>query len=373
MKGTVKKEGSSWYYRLYIGVDPATQKKIYKKKRGFKTKKEADSALTKLKYELERGTHIGDENMTIAEYMEYFKKQYVEKNCAATTARRYNFSINDINEYLGNVKLSKLNPLQVQQFYDDVVEDKGQSQSTLLKTHRTFHLALQCALKWRLINTNICDLIVKPKPVKVDIEFWKANECHYNLERLDIPKWLRNIATLALQTGMREGELCALKWDSVDLINGTLHVKENRKRDENNILIDGPTKNKRNRVITLFPASIELLKELKQTVGKVIRLNNNSDYVFTYTDKRHYGEPIDPHTLCQKFSEAVKSCDEVKDKITFHGLRHTHATMLLAAGVNIKVLSERLGHSTISITLDTYVHIDQDLQRKEMQKALDLF
>ena len=278
MKGTVKKENNSWYYRVYIGVDEVTQKKKYKKKRGFKTKKEAESALNKLIYEIEQGTNIDNDNMTVKQYLEYFNNQYVKKNCAPSTVKRYGFSINDINEYLGNVKLTKLNPLMVQQFYDDVVEDKEQSQSTLLKTHRTLHLALQCALKWRLVNTNVCDLVVKPKPVKVDIEYWPHEQVKTYLDEIDNELYY-NLAYMACHTGMRIGELCALKWKNIDLDNKLLNICESRGRDEKGNLCDGPTKNKKKRVITLFDATIHFLQDIKpEENSKIINFNSKSKY-----------------------------------------------------------------------------------------------
>lgn len=372
MKGTVKKEGNSWYYRVYIGTDELTHKKKYKKKRGFKTKKEAESALNKLIYELEQGTNIDNDNMTVKQYMEYFNNQYVKKNCAPSTVRRYGFSINDINEYLGNVKLNKLNPLMVQQFYDDVIEDKGQSQNTLLKTHRTLHLALQCALKWRLVNTNVCDLVIKPKPVKKEIEYWSHNMVKSYLEEID-NELFYPLAFMSCHTGLRIGELCALKWKHIDLDNKLLYVNETRSIDKDGALYDGPTKNKKKRVITLFDTTIDFLKDIKPTDNKVINITSkgkeDNRYVFTYSD----GRPIDPHYISQKFANYIKEKDKIKEKITFHGLRHTHATMLLAAGVNIKVISERLGHSTVAFTMDTYVHSNQELQKQEMKKASNLF
>lgn len=381
MRGSVGKEGSSWYYRVYLGEDPLTHKKKYKRKRGFLKRKDAETALAQAILEIENGTIVENDNLTIKEYLDYFNNQYIKKNCKPTTQKRYSYSIKDINRYLGNIKLTKLNSLVIQDMYDKLQTDDGQSPNTVIKTHRLFNLALEYAIKWRLINTNWCALTVKPKAIKKEIKYWPSEKANYYLGQFS-KDFLYDMAKLSLQTGMREGELCALKWNKIDLDNAILKVSFNRTRDENNKLVDSSTKTiNGDRTITLFDSTVNFLRELKAR-DKIVNILNFKDnkndgkisderYVFHYDD----GIPYDPHYISQKFTELIRDKKEIpiKDKITFHGLRHTHATMLLDAGVNPKVISERLGHATVAFTMDTYMHINKDLQRKEVEKASNLF
>lgn len=367
MKGTVRKEGSSWSYLVCVGKDPTTDKYKYKRKRGFRTKKECEIALAQLITELDKGTTINNEKMVVHDYLDYWMETYVKSNCSPNTYKRYKISVNDINNYLGNIKLSKLNPLIIEKFYKDVIVDKEISTNTLLKTHRTFHLALKCAQQWQLLNTNPCDLVTKPKELKKEIEFWEPSKVKKYLNKLE-GHFLYNITYIACHTGMRVGELCGLRWENVDLKNGIIKVEEQLQRVDGKLsLVKLKTTNAK-RVISLYPSTVELLRKLQNTT-KIIPINrckneDKNDFVLHWED----GRPLDPHYVSQNFKEALDYCG-VDSIITFHGTRHTHATMLLKAGTNVKVISKRLGHSNVAFTMDTYVHVNLDMQKEEIYKA----
>lgn len=307
--------------------------------------------------------------MTVSDYLDYWMETYVKQKCASNTYKRYKFSVNDIKNYLGSIKLSKLNPLLIEKFYKDILDDKEISTNTLLKTHRTLHLALKHAQQWQLIHTNYCDLVNKPKEVKRDIEFWSADKVKIYLDKMKGHKFY-DITYLACHTGMRIGELCGLRWENVDLKNGLITVDEQLQRIDSKLELSPLKTTNSKRVITLYPSTIEHLKLLQNTT-KIVSLENyknekkiKNDFVFHWDD----GRPIDPHYISQNFKDALHYCG-IKDIITFHGTRHTHATLLLKAGTNIKVISRRLGHSTVSFTMDTYVHVDQEMQKEETIKA----
>lgn len=378
MKGTIRKDKKTgtYSYLVYVGKDPLTDKPKYKRKRGFKLKKDCEAALAELITEINKGTVIDNEKMTVSQYLDYWNETYVKSNCADSTIRRYRFSINDIKTYLGNVKLCKLNPLMIEKFYKDVLTDKNQSQNTLLKTHRTFHLALKHAQQWQLIHTNYCDLVNKPKETKKDIEYWNPANIKKNLKKLKGSK-LYNIAFLAVHTGLRLGELCGLKWKDIDFKSNLLRVQfQLQKEEETKKLAEKDLKTTSSyRVVTLYPSTIEFLKELRNATtdfseneGNVISLESKKDiseiYVFHWEDDYR---PIDPHYVSQRFKNMLKDCG-IDELITFHGLRHTHATMLLASGVKEKVISERLGHSTVAFTMDTYTHVNIEMQKEEIKK-----
>lgn len=365
MKGTIRKDGSTWCYLVCIGKDPITYKYKYKRKRGFRTKKECEIALAQLITELDKGTIVSNEKMTVSEYLDYWMKTYVESNCSPNTVKRYSFSVKDIKNYLGSIKLSKLTPLIIEKFYKDILNEKEISTNTLLKTHRTFHLALKHAQQWQLIHTNFCDLVNKPKEIKKDIEFWDTDKVKLNLQKLKDSKFY-NITYLACHTGMRVGELCGLRWRNVDLKSGVISVVEQLQRIDGKLKISSLKTTNSKRDISLYPSTIEHLKNLKNTT-KIISLNdykNDNDFVFCWDD----GRPMDPHYISQNFKDVLSYCG-IDDIISFHGTRHTHATMLLKAGTNIKVISKRLGHSNVAFTMDTYVHVNLDMQKDEILKA----
>lgn len=373
MKGTIRKEKNGTYtYLVCIGKDPLTNKYKYKRKRGFKLKKECEAALAEVITEVSKGTLIDNERMTVEQYLDYWNETYVKQNCSPGTIKRYGFSIADIKKYLGSVKLCKLNPLIIEKFYKDVTTDKNQSQNTLLKTHRTFHLALKHAQQWQLIHTNYCDLVNKPKETKKDIKYWKPQNIKSNLKKLKGSK-LYNISFLAVHTGLRVGEICALKWKDIDFKNNTLTVSNQLQRIDRKLELCDLKTTTSYRVVTLYPSTVKFLKTLHNTTtnsndySNVISFESKQDegeeYIFHWED----GRPFDPHYVSQKFKGVLSDCG-INDLITFHGLRHTHATMLLASGVKEKIISERLGHSTVSFTIDVYTHVNLDMQKEEIKK-----
>lgn len=373
MRGTIKKEGNSWYYMVYVGVNPITQKKQYKKKRGFRLKSEAEAACAELIAKLKTGNALEDEKINVSDYLDYWLKTYVKVNCAYRTYQRYNLSCNDVKKYLGTIKLSRLNPLLIETFYQDVLRDKNISTNTLLKTHRTLHLALRHAVQWKLITSNPSDFVNKPKEVKAEIKYWSPELIKENLSKLKGHR-LYDIAFISAHTGLRIGELCGLKWCDLDLENNVLKVERQLQRDEEGLELKTTKTPKGIRHVTLYPSTIEHLNNMRNTT-KVVNLNDykkhvhDDDFIFAWKDD---GRPMDPHYVSQNFKSALEYCG-IEDQITFHGLRHTHATALLKANVNTKTISTRLGHANTAFTMDTYQHVNLDMQKEEVSKAQSLF
>jgi integrase len=362
MKGTIRKEGSTWGYLVYTGTDEDGKKK-YKRKRGFKTKKECEAALAEYITQLEKGTVVTNDKMSLKEFIEYWLDTYPKNHCQPATYKRYKEFSRDIISYLGNHKLSKLNPLLVQKFYEDLLNERELSNNTVIKVHRMFHLSLKHAQQWQLLNTNPCDLVTPPKSTEIEMKYWDPEEIQFYLQqikddRLYIP------TLLAVHTGCRVGELCALKWDDVDLINSTIVINKTMQRIDGELQLKKPKTKNSSRVITLLSSTNEFLKKLKND-HRQLKLEKKipMEYVLRWED----GRPIDPHYISQHFPNMLKKYN--LPVIRFHDLRHTHATLLLKLGTNPKVISERLGHSTVSFTLDTYSHVNTDMQRKEVSKA----
>ena len=168
---------------------------------------------------------------------------------------------------------------------------------------------------------------------------------------------------------MRRSELTGLKWDCVDLEKGVIHVTRTRQRITGRGLVEGvPKTNKSKRSIDIGPDAPSLLNKIK-TSQAVKRLAmgpvwSHTNYVFSKDD----GNPIDPDAITHAFGTIVRQ--NSLPRLSFHGLRHAHATLLLTSGIHAKVVSERLGHSNISITMDTYSHVLPNLQ-KEAAIAID--
>lgn len=362
MKGTIRKDGSTWGYLVYMGTDEKGKKK-YKRKRGFKTKKECEAALAETVTQIEKGTVIANDRMTTKEYIEYWLETYPKNNCSPSTYKRYKEFSNNIIKYLGKHKLSKLNPMIIQKFYEDLINERNLSNNTVIKIHRMFHLALKHAMKWQLIYSNPCELATPPKATEIKMKYWAPDEINMYLDMLK-NEFLYPAIFLAVHTGCRVGELCALKWKDVDSINETIEINKTLQRIDGILTLKSPkTKNSKRQVI-LLENGMKLLKLLKkQHIERKLKYGTEIDFVLCWED----GRPIDPHYISINFPKLLKKYNI--PAIRFHDLRHTHATLLLALGISPKVISERLGHSTVAFTLDTYSHVNIKMQKNEMQKA----
>lgn len=169
MRGTVRKDGVSWGYLVYIGSDENGKKK-YKRKRGFTTQQECETALATFIADMAKGTVIIDDKITVNDFMNYWLETYPKVHCQPSTYKRYKEFANDIKNYLGKYKLAKLNPLLVQKSYTDLMSERKLSNNTIIKIHRMFHLALKHAQKWQLININPCDLATPPPAEKTEMK-----------------------------------------------------------------------------------------------------------------------------------------------------------------------------------------------------------
>ncbi|WP_315117904.1 site-specific integrase [uncultured Clostridium sp.] len=366
MKGTVKKEGPSWGYLVYVGTDENGKKK-YKRKRGFKTKKECEAALAELISQLEKGIFVANSKMNVQEFMEYWLDKYPKRNCQPATYKRYQEFSNDIVKYLGKYKLTELKPLIIEDFYDKLIDERKLSNNTVIKIHRMFNLSLKHAQTWQMLIVNPCSLASPPKSTKEEMSYWKADEISFYLDRIKGHR-LYNVTFLAAHTGCRVGELCALKWEDIDLVDSILNITKSMQRIKGKLTLKETKTPKSNRTITLFPSTIKFLKELKREhMERKLEHGIDMDYVLCWED----GRPMDPHYVSQKFPKMLAEYN--LPKVRFHDLRHTHATLLLKSKTNPKVISERLGHSTVAFTLDTYSHIDVETQRNEVSKAEQFF
>jgi integrase len=370
MRGHIRKHGAGWQYTVELEPDPATGKRRQKSKGGFKSKKECEQAMNKLMAELEKGDYFETSNMLLRDYLSYWLNNYASSNVAPSTLKRYKLSISDINAFIGNVPLSKLKPAHIQDLYSQLMSNKHQSKSTVLKTHRTFSISLKHAIKWQLINSNPCNNVQPPRPNAVTMKVWDMETSNKFIskiknENIYIP------VLIALHTGLREGEICALKWDDIDLEDKTLTVKHTLQRIYSELCLKEPKTKKSRRTIAMMDSTVSTLKQYKreQMIYKLALGEdyNNENYVCSWND----GRPFDPLYLSKKFAKLIKKYEF--PVIRFHDLRHAHATMLLQQGVNPKIVSERLGHSTISITLDIYSHVLPNMQKEAVQKLEKLF
>ena len=214
-------------------------------------------------------------------------------------------------------------------------------------------------MKWNRITRNPADMVKPPKVERTKPLVLTADEAARLLEAIKHSRvyWP---TMLALATGMRRGEICALRWRSVDFDRGTVHVIESLEQTREGIRFK-PPKSGRTRAVTLPAFAAAELRRLKVAQAQELLSLGLRQTAEALVSGRADGQPHRPLSLTYEFARLIRRVKDVP-RVRFHDLRHRHATVLLTAGVHPKVAQERLGHSSISVTLDLYSHIVGSLQ-----------
>jgi integrase len=376
MKGYIRKKDNNWQFTVDTGTDPITGKRKRKSKGGFRTKKECEAAMAEMITTIEKGQYFEASNMSLEDYMQKWIKEYAEIQVAYSTYKRYCELIDGyINKNLGKMELSKLKPLHVQEFYSRCINEYGLSSTTTKQIHAILNKALNQAVKWQIINVNPCLSVEKPKKAKVEMLVLDEIQLNKLLDRTkDMTIFLPIL--IGATTGMRLGEICGITWDNVDLKGNILYVKQQLQEVKGSLeLVALKTKSSKRKII-LLDYTINMLKEArkKQLENKLMLGDEyvNSNFVV----QQWNGKPYNPKYISRNFRRVIKEygiAEELKiPSIRFHDLRHTHATLLLKAGVNPKVVAERLGHTTVNMTLNTYSHVLPDMQKDAVDKLNNL-
>lgn len=343
---------STWSFTVDLGRDPTTNKRIQKTVSGFKKKSEAEKACAELITEYERGNIVAVSSKDtlgafIVDFLENTIKNEVEKNTYITQKGHIN---NHIVPKLGAIKLQKLTALDIQKFYNQLV-DEGISPGTIHNIGNLLGKTLRVATEWGIITKNVAALVKKPTYKQPKLKTWTQEEVDQFLDSSRGSR-LHAAYVIALTTGMRIGEICAINWDDIDFKNGMIAVNKTVVYADKSIYIKESTKTGLARVVTIPAFVVSYLKKYK--MGQI---PNSLNLVVPGVKN----EIIYNSAFCKTFQRDMETAGV--PKIRIHGMRHTHATLLLQNGENVKVVSERLGHATVTTTLNTYAHVMPNMQR----------
>ena len=324
-------------------------------------RKKAEAVLTERRTSLETGSFSGKKKLTVGAYLQDWLETYAVTNCTAKTVQGYKQSINCYTGPISGITLQKLDATHIQPIYAEMIK-RGLSNRSVDALHKALSIAFNTAVKQGTIKRNILDAVIAPKVIKKEVEVWDTETRAKAMTILRESQY-GDFYQLGLMTGMRRGELAGLKWANVNLASKHLQVVNTLQRITGQGLMNGQPKTERSRrSIALSPDTVSLLHEIrgKQMTQQleVADAWTDSGYVFTHPD----GMPIDPNLATRAFKKMVTTAG--LPKLTIHGLRHTHATILLEQGVNPKVVSERLGHASVATTMDIYSHVLPDMQEK---------
>jgi integrase len=335
---------------------------------GYATRALALAAMAELQVTSAAGTYIERSRQTVGEYLTAWVAGVAGSGqVRASTYTSYETSIRaHIVPRLGEIPLQQLTRNEVRALYDQLRAHGrvkgavgGLSAKTVHNIHLCLHRALSDALDDGLLKSNPADRAHRLPPDRPEMRTWSRDQLQAFLAAVeDTP--MRALWRLAASTGMRRGEVLGLRWEDVDLDGGRLSVRQQLVRDRQTVAFGPPKTKAGRRSITLDPGTIAALyaHSHAQTANRLYWGAGYQPHNLVFA--RPDGSPHDPDSISQQFLSL--SSRARLPRIKLHELRHTHATLLLAAGTHPKVVQERLGHSSIVVTLDRYSHVIPNLQ-----------
>jgi integrase len=343
------RDGKVRYRIKWSSIGPDGKRKHHSET--LKTKKAAEAFLAEKLDEVEKGAFVVASKETVAAFMDRWLTA-ITPRLEESTIYGYRSTIhNRIAPYLGHIPLQRLDELTIQEAYA-TLESKGYKPSTIVEAHALLDAALTQAVAWRLLARNPTDGVI----TEIETAAFLARADEHN-DRY-APIW-----RLGLDSGMRLGELLALGWQDVAFERSTISVRRTLARTSKGgwRISDHAKTSSSRRSIVVVPATMKALRRHKAKQAER-RLKAGSswqdlDLVFDRSD----GSWFNPATVQYAFEAARKRAGV--SRLTPHGMRHTMATLLLAAGVHPKIVQERLGHKTVKMTLDRYSHVTMTMQQ----------
>jgi len=354
---------------------------VKRKSFSAKSAQEALQRGKKWKRDIETGLLPHGEKTTLWAWLDFWLINYAKNKVREKTFDKYESCLRCyVKPRLGNVAIQKITGIQVQQTFNELLvtggeRGKGISSSTVNATRKYLRAAFDQAQKDGIVKNNAIENTVAVKTIKRDIQILTfeqsknliAQSKDFKKQYGDVPYI---ILVLSLETGMRLGELIALKWDCVNLNSGLIYVKRSANTSKPSLYFQEPKTKKSIRQISLMDSTISALKKYKdwQNSYKTILGDKYKDNGLVIVNL--FGNILHPSNFTKRIFKPLLNKVGIDRSFRFHDLRHTHASQLLMAGVNPKIVQERLGHSTIAMTLNTYSHLLPSMQ-EEAVKALE--
>jgi len=366
------KRGSTWTYVLYLGRD-ASGKKQQKWVGGHRTKRGAEDALVEALERMRTGMWVDPGVTTLGEFLADWLAA-METNVLDTTFRAYEQSMrNWVVPRLGSVRLAEVTPMHLRSLQTELLRDGrvdgkgGLAPRSVASCRRVLSQALKDAVRWGLLIRNPMDAVDPPRVVDAEMVTWSDTQARAFLDAVAGDR-LYAMWVLFLTTGVRRGELAGLRWDDVELDRATMAIVRNRVSAGRGKAVSThqPKTRRGRRNVALDVTSVDVLRSHRTAqLEEHLRLGPawvDSGYVFCGAD----GAPLHPDTITATFQAIIRDLDV--PRIRLHDLRHTSATLALKAGIHPKVVSERLGHATVSITLDLYSHVLDGMQAEAAEQ-----
>lgn len=374
-KYTTKNGETRYLFQTYLGIDPITGKERRTTRRGFKTMKEAKQAERNLLLDVEENglpsnQSDGFHDPTFEELASLWLENY-KTTVKPSTFENVRSKVEKMTEeHFKELKLKKITVAYCQRVVIEL------SKTYVLYNHylSVINRIFKYAVLMDILDSNPFDKVIKPKSRQTQRKgnFLTKEELKefLKLAQTTTLSYFFPLVHLMAYTGLRQGEALALKWSDIDFENKKITVNKTAVRIKEKQTIQTPKTKNSKRVISIDPATLSILKSWKKDQIKIYFKNGKhfeGDENFIFTNQR--GEWVHIHNFIRYFKRFI--ADHKLKPITPHGLRHTHASLLFSAGVEPKNISDRLGHSTVQITLDLYTHISEEQRTDTVDKLLE--
>jgi len=362
--GSIKRDASGRWAFVVDTTPPGAARRRQVRKRGFATKRVAQEALTATLAEVQSGGFVAPERVTVGEYLQRWLDGLTTVGLRPSTIDGYRWLIaRYLPEDLGAVRLQDLGAVDLDRLYSALLAGGGRNGRALSpRTVRYLHVvigkAMSDAERKGLVVRNIARLASPPSMTSArspEMTVWTPAETKVFL--LAVADHHHGVLWhVSAMTGLRRGEVCGLQWSDIDLDRGVLQVRRALVVSGQRVIEGEPKTRRSRRTVNLDPGTVTSLRAHRRT-----QLEQRMMVGAGFTDRGFVfcspeGQPWHPGVVGRAFTRKVRSMPELP-QIRMHDLRHGHASHLLAAGVNVKVVSERLGHASTSFTLDTYGHV----------------
>ncbi|MDQ3257106.1 MAG: site-specific integrase [Acidobacteriota bacterium] len=369
MAGQIIKRGDkNWLVRIFMGRDEKGKRR-YVNKTIHGTKREADKYLSATLTAITTGTFIEASPMTLNDYLAKWLQTAARPRVTERTFEGYKFLHTRYVEQtpLGGMKLSDVRPLNIQRLYAEM-QERGLSARTVRYLHAVLTSALKQAVRWNMLARNPCEAVELPRMEQREMQAFSAEEAGRFLAAAAEDAYV-TLFTFALATGMRPEEYLALKWSDVDMQKGAATVVRTLIWRKGGGWYFGEPKTARSRRTVPFPASVlrALVSHKRRQAEE--RMKAGADYQthdFVFASRE--GSPLMPRNILRRHFKPTLKRAKLSESFRLYDLRHSCATLLLAANEHPKVVSERLGHASIILTLDTYSHVLPSMQQAASEK-----
>lgn len=376
------RRGKTWSFSIDIGYDKDGKRKK-KQMGGFRTKKEAEAAAAQLQIELTQGTYVEEKDITFRAFAEIWLKRY-SANVKKGSVRIRTHELNNLYHYFDQIKIKDITKIQYQDALLDM-QTRGYAETTIAGVHGTGRMVFKAAVELDVIKRDPTEFARPPRKRETIEDI--AEEIPKYLEKEELATFLRlahdgglgddyAVFLVLAYTGMRGGELCALKWSDIDFDQHTISITKTYYNPNNNIKKYELVPPKTAASKRIIPVSEKVTKELERHRARQLKAKMRNrdvwyDENFVFTVDKYPGYPIYLKLVEIRMARLLR-LSELNQELTPHSLRHTHTSLLAEAGVGLEEIMERLGHTDDEVTRKVYLHVTKEMKKEAARKFGEL-